>query len=49
MARPRSTAASDTSTMTTSQPAAALTWAMPLPMRPAPMTPIFDKLMISPC
>ncbi len=39
VASPRATAASEISTMVTPSPAAAQTWAMPLPMVPAPMMP----------
>ncbi|MNR07047.1 hypothetical protein D3C85_1231480 [compost metagenome] len=40
LARPRATAASLTSAITTLKPAWAKTWAMPLPMVPTPITPI---------
>ncbi|MNG07243.1 hypothetical protein D3C84_905330 [compost metagenome] len=39
LCRPRSSAASEMSTMITSRPAMAQTWAMPLPIVPAPITP----------
>ena len=46
VAMPRATAASAMSTITTSRPATAHACAMPLPIVPAPMTPIFlDVLM----
>src|SRR3546814_16212468 len=45
----RSSCASSTSSSFTCKPASAQTWAMPLPICPAPMTPMVLIMCIAPC